>query len=88
MILAWISLGLFVGFLTHGLFGDPDDNVLTAAALGMVGAVTGGWLFNTSGPAAFNEFDPVSLLIAAIGAAVALVAYHGLFQGSGGHAAE
>jgi uncharacterized membrane protein YeaQ/YmgE (transglycosylase-associated protein family) len=44
--------------------------------LGVVGAVVGGWLFNTFGMAGVSGLNLYSLLVAVLGAVVVLVAYH------------
>jgi uncharacterized membrane protein YeaQ/YmgE (transglycosylase-associated protein family) len=46
--------------------------------LGIVGAVVGGWLFNTFGAAGVTGLNLYSLLVAVIGAVVLLVAYHAI----------
>jgi uncharacterized membrane protein YeaQ/YmgE (transglycosylase-associated protein family) len=44
--------------------------------LGIVGAVIGGWLFNTFGMAGVVGFNLYSFLLALIGASLLLVAFH------------
>jgi len=44
--------------------------------LGIVGAVVGGWLFNTFGASGVTGVNLYSLLVAVIGSVVFLVVYH------------
>ena len=47
-------------------------------ALGIVGAIVGGWLFNTFGSASVTGLNLYSLLVAVIGSVVLLVVYHAI----------
>ena len=47
-------------------------------ALGILGALVGGWLFNIFGAAGVTGFNLWSLLVAVIGAMVVLVIYHAI----------
>ena len=47
-------------------------------ALGILGALVGGWLFNLFGAAGVTGFNLWSLLVAVIGAMVVLVIYHAI----------
>ena len=44
--------------------------------LGIVGAVLGGWLFNTFGMAGVSGLNLYSVFVAVVGAMVVLVTYH------------
>ena len=44
--------------------------------LGIIGAVVGGWLFNTIGHAGITGFNIYSMFVAVIGAVVVLLIYH------------
>ena len=71
-IVAWIVLGLISGFIGGKLVGDEGDGLLRYLALGVGGALAGGWLLYTliSGGAA--EFNLWGALAAVIGAGSAL----------------
>jgi uncharacterized membrane protein YeaQ/YmgE (transglycosylase-associated protein family) len=47
-------------------------------ALGIVGAVIGGWLFNLFGMRGVTGLNVYSLIVAVIGAVVFLVVYHAI----------
>jgi uncharacterized membrane protein YeaQ/YmgE (transglycosylase-associated protein family) len=48
--------------------------------LGIVGAVTGGWLFHFFGAAGVNGLNLYSLFVAIPGSVICLVVYHALFR--------
>jgi uncharacterized membrane protein YeaQ/YmgE (transglycosylase-associated protein family) len=80
-ILAWIVLGLVAGFIASKLVGGSGQGVVMDIILGIVGAVVGGWLFNTFGMAGVAGFNLYSLLVAVVGAALLLVVYHAVSRG-------
>ena len=49
-------------------------------ALGIVGAVIGGFLFQTFGMAGVTGVNIYSILVAVVGAIVFLVVYHAIFR--------
>ena len=73
-ILGWMTLGLIVGVVPKLLTPkhDPGGMIVTIA-LGIVGALIGGFLGRTLGW--YGEEDPIGSLIPAIGAMVALFVY-------------
>ncbi len=81
-ILAWIVLGLLAGFIASKLVNKTGEGILLDIVLGVVGAVVGGWLFNTFGMAGVTGLNLWSLLVAVIGAVLFLVVYHAIVGGS------
>ena len=79
-LLAWIILGLIAGFVASKLINRTGEGVVLDILLGIVGAVIGGWLFNTFGMAGITGFNLYSLLVAVVGAAALLVVYHAVFR--------
>ena len=75
-LIAWIVLGLIASKLVN----RTGEGVVLDIVLGIVGAVVGGWLFNTFGMAGVTGFNLYSLLVAVVGASVLLFAYHALFR--------
>jgi uncharacterized membrane protein YeaQ/YmgE (transglycosylase-associated protein family) len=75
-ILAWIVLGLLAGFIGSKLVNKTGEGVVLDIALGVVGAVVGGYLFNMMGAAGVTGVNIYSLFVAVVGAVVVLVAYH------------
>lgn len=74
--LAWIVLGLLAGFLGSKIVNKSGEGVFLDIILGVVGAVVGGWLFNTFGAAGVTGLNLYSLLVAVVGAVVILFVYH------------
>jgi uncharacterized membrane protein YeaQ/YmgE (transglycosylase-associated protein family) len=79
-IIAWIILGLVAGFMASKIINKSGDGVLVDIGLGVVGAIVGGWLFNTFGMAGVSGLNLYSLLVAVLGAVVVLVVYHALVR--------
>jgi uncharacterized membrane protein YeaQ/YmgE (transglycosylase-associated protein family) len=80
-ILAWIVLGLIAGFIGSKIVNKSGEGVMLDIILGIVGAVVGGWLFNTFGHSGVTGLNLYSLLVAVVGAVIVLVVYHALAGG-------
>jgi uncharacterized membrane protein YeaQ/YmgE (transglycosylase-associated protein family) len=76
--LAWIVLGLLAGFIGSKIVNKQGEGFLVDILLGIVGAVVGGWLFNTFGASGVTGLNLYSLLVAVIGSVVLLVVYHAI----------
>lgn len=76
--LAWIVLGLLAGFIGSKIVNKTGEGILLDIVLGVVGAVVGGWLFNTFGASGVTGLNLYSLLVAVVGAVVLLVVYHAI----------
>ena len=79
-IIAWIVLGLIAGFIASKIVNKTGEGVLLDIILGIVGAVLGGYLFQTFGMAGVTGVNLYSILVAVIGAIVFLVIYHAIFR--------
>ncbi len=79
-ILAWLVLGLIAGFIGSKIVNRSGEGLVLDIVLGVVGAVVGGFLFNTFGAAGVTGLNLYSLLVAVFGAVVVLVLYHMLFR--------
>ena len=77
-LLAWIVLGLVAGFIASKMVSGTGQGAILDIVLGVIGAVIGGWLFNTFGMAGVSGFNLYSLFVAVVGAIVLLVGYHAL----------
>ena len=77
-ILAWIILGLLAGFIGSKIVNKSGEGVFLDIILGIVGAVVGGWLFNTFGHAGVTGLNLYSLLVAVVGAVLVLVVWHAI----------
>jgi uncharacterized membrane protein YeaQ/YmgE (transglycosylase-associated protein family) len=77
-IFAWIILGLIAGFIGSKIVNKRGDGLVLDLILGIVGAIAGGWLFNTFGASGVTGLNLYSLLVAVVGAVVVLVVYHAI----------
>jgi uncharacterized membrane protein YeaQ/YmgE (transglycosylase-associated protein family) len=77
-IIAWIVLGLIAGFIGSKLVNKTGEGFILDIALGIVGAVIGGWLFSLFGMQGVTGLNVYSLVVAVIGAVVFLVVYHAI----------
>ncbi len=82
--LTWIVLGLISGFIASKIVNKSGEGVLMDIVLGIVGAVLGGWLFNTFGHVGVTGVNIYSILVAVVGAVVVLFIYHAV-SGSSAH---
>jgi len=77
-LVAWIILGLISGFLASKIVNKTGEGFSLDVGLGIVGAVVGGWLFNTFGMPGVSGLNLYSFLVAVVGAVVLLVVYHAI----------
>ena len=78
--IAWIVLGLIAGFIASKIVNTSGEGMILDIILGLVGAVIGGYLFQTFGMAGVTGVNLYSILVAVVGAIVFLVIYHALFR--------
>lgn len=77
-IFAWIILGLVAGFIGSKIVNKRGEGLVLDLLLGIVGAIAGGWLFNTFGASGVTGLNLYSLMVAVVGAVVVLVGYHAI----------
>ena len=77
-LISWIVLGLIAGFIGSKLVNKTGEGFFLDIALGIVGAVVGGWLFSLLGMQGVTGLNIYSLIVAVVGAVVFLVVYHAL----------
>jgi uncharacterized membrane protein YeaQ/YmgE (transglycosylase-associated protein family) len=76
-VAGWLVLGLIAGFIASRIVNQRGAGIPLDIALGVVGALTGGWLFrNAAGTAGMTGFNVWSLFVAVVGAVVLLVVWH------------
>jgi uncharacterized membrane protein YeaQ/YmgE (transglycosylase-associated protein family) len=76
-VLEWIFFGLVVGLVGKLVMpGKDPGGIIGTTAIGMVGAVIGGYLGRQMG--LYDETDPVGFIMAVIGAVVFLAFYRWL----------
>jgi uncharacterized membrane protein YeaQ/YmgE (transglycosylase-associated protein family) len=77
-IISWIVLGLIAGFIGSKLVNKKGEGLFLDIALGIVGAVIGGWLFSVFGMHGVTGLNLYSLIVAVVGAVIFLVVYHAI----------
>ncbi len=78
-VISWIILGLIAGFVGSKIVNKSGQGVFFDIALGIVGAIVGGVLSSSLfGRGVTGAFDPISLIIAIVGAVIVLWAYHAI----------
>ena len=79
-VIGWIVLGLIAGFIASKIINKSGEGFFLDIALGIVGGVVGGWLFNAFGMRGVTGLNIYSLFVAVLGAVILLLAYHMLFR--------
>lgn len=77
-ILGWIFFGLIAGFIACRVVNQRGEGCILNAALGIVGACVGGFIFTSIGGHGVNGFNLYSMIVAIIGAIVVLLLFHAL----------
>lgn len=77
-VLGWIILGLISGFVASKVVNDRGQGCFLNIALGLVGAMVGGFLFTSIGGSSITGFNLYSMFVAIIGAIVALLLWHAI----------
>jgi uncharacterized membrane protein YeaQ/YmgE (transglycosylase-associated protein family) len=77
-ILGWIVLGLIAGFIGSKIVGNEGQALWLNMALGLVGAIVGGAVFNVFGAAGVTGFNIYSMIVAIAGSILVLWIYHAL----------
>ena len=80
IILGWIVFGAIVGWLANGLMGKGGSGCMVNVALGLIGALAGGFLFRAlSGGFEYEQHGfIVSTLVAVTGAILVLVIWNAI----------
>jgi uncharacterized membrane protein YeaQ/YmgE (transglycosylase-associated protein family) len=79
-ILSWVLLGLIAGFIGSKLVNSQGQGLWLDLALGIVGAIVGGFLFSIFGAEGITGFNIYSLIVAVVGSVVVLWIYHALVR--------
>jgi uncharacterized membrane protein YeaQ/YmgE (transglycosylase-associated protein family) len=77
-IIGWLILGLIAGFVASRIVNAQGQGIVLDIALGMVGALVGGFIFDAIGGVGVTGFNAWSLLVAIIGSIIVLLLYHAL----------
>lgn len=81
-LIAWILLGLLLGFVGSRLLNQTGQGRPLDVAVGISGAVVGGMLFNAVLRPVTVGLHPWSLSAAAIGSACVLWVWHAFIRGT------
>jgi uncharacterized membrane protein YeaQ/YmgE (transglycosylase-associated protein family) len=77
-LLGWILFGLITGFVASRVVNRRGEGCILNVALGVLGAVIGGFIFTSIGGTGVTGFNLYSMFVAIIGAIVFLLLYHAL----------
>jgi len=75
-IIGWIILGLIAGFIGSKIVNKRGEGIMLDIALGIVGAIVGGFIFSAFGASGITGLNLYSMIVAIIGSVVVLVVYH------------
>ena len=75
-IISWLILGLIAGFIGSMIVNKSGKGFFLDIALGIVGAVVGGFLFSLLGTQGITGLNVYSMIVAIIGSVVVLWGYH------------
>ena len=77
-IISWIILGLIAGFIGSRIVDRQGQGFWLDIALGIIGAVVGGFLFDLFGASGITGLNIYSMIVAIVGAVVVLLIYNAL----------
>jgi uncharacterized membrane protein YeaQ/YmgE (transglycosylase-associated protein family) len=77
-ILSWIILGLIAGFIGSKIVNREGQGFWLDIALGIFGAIIGGYLFSLLGKEGVTGLNLYSMLVAVAGSVVLLLIYNAL----------
>lgn len=75
-VLGWIFFGAITGWLASLIVNKRGEGCVLNIALGLIGAMVGGFIFSAIGGTSVTGFNPYSILVAVIGAIVVLFLWH------------
>jgi uncharacterized membrane protein YeaQ/YmgE (transglycosylase-associated protein family) len=75
-IFSWIIFGLIAGFIGSKIVNRQGQGFWLDIALGIVGALVGGFLFDLFGASGVTGLNIYSMLVAVVGSVVVLVLYN------------
>jgi uncharacterized membrane protein YeaQ/YmgE (transglycosylase-associated protein family) len=75
-IISWIVLGLIAGFIGSKIVNSEGQGFWLNIALGIVGAIVGGFLFDFFGASGVTGLNIYSMIVAIVGSVVVLLIYN------------
>jgi uncharacterized membrane protein YeaQ/YmgE (transglycosylase-associated protein family) len=77
-IISWIILGLIAGFIGSKIVNEQGQGFFLNIALGIIGAIGGGFLFDLFGATGVTGLNIYSMIVATVGSIVVLLMYNAL----------
>jgi uncharacterized membrane protein YeaQ/YmgE (transglycosylase-associated protein family) len=77
-IISWIILGLIAGFIASKIVNKQGQGFWLDIALGIIGALVGGFLFDLFGASGVSGLNIYSMIVAIVGSVVVLAIYNAL----------
>ncbi len=74
--ISWIFVGLIAGFIASKIVNRTGEGFVRDILLGVIGAIVGGFIFQSLGHSGVNGFNLYSIFVAVSGAVIVLVLYH------------
>lgn len=75
-IISWIILGLIAGFIGGKIVNREGQGFWLDIALGIIGAIVGGFLFSFFGASGVTGLNIWSMIVAIVGSIVVLLIYN------------
>jgi uncharacterized membrane protein YeaQ/YmgE (transglycosylase-associated protein family) len=75
-IISWIILGLIAGFIGSKIVDKQGQGLWLNIALGIIGALVGGFLFSFFGVSGVTGLNIWSMIVAIVGSVVVLLIYN------------
>ena len=75
-IISWIILGLIAGFIGSKIVDKQGQGFWLDIALGIIGALVGGFLFSLFGASGVTGLNIWSMIVAIVGSVVVLLIYN------------
>jgi uncharacterized membrane protein YeaQ/YmgE (transglycosylase-associated protein family) len=75
-IISWIILGLIAGFVGAKIVNREGQGFWLDIALGIIGALVGGFLFSLFGASGVTGLNIYSMIVAIIGSILVLLIYN------------
>jgi uncharacterized membrane protein YeaQ/YmgE (transglycosylase-associated protein family) len=75
-IFSWIILGLIAGFIGSKIVDKEGQGFWLNIALGIIGALVGGFLFDLFGASGVTGLNIYSMIVAIVGSVVVLLIYN------------
>ena len=77
-IISWIILGLIAGYIGSKIVDKQGQGLWLNLALGIIGALVGGFLFDLFGATGVTGLNIWSMIVAIVGSIVVLLIYNAL----------